>query len=92
MWKRPEDLADGEAYEILTLATPAERKRFGLAEEDGQLFDPSDTAGIRAAVEASARPVVLACPYGIRSAAVARALRASGVLSVYARVGGFSED
>lgn len=92
LWRRAEDLVTDGEYTVLTLATPAERKRFGAELETVACFDPADVASIREAVGASARPVILACPYGIRSAAVARALRASGESKVYALLGGLAEQ
>ena len=53
-----------------------------------ETLHPADTGAIKTAVRTSDRPVVLACPYGLRSAAVARALRVSGVRSVFALAGG----
>ncbi len=49
---------------------------------------PADTEGLGQLAAPADRPLVLACPYGVRSAAVARALRAGGVAQVFALAGG----
>lgn len=90
--------ADGELWieadalrpeqKLVLLLTPEERSAISPAASHATVVHPVDIA----AVERLAREhglLVLACPHGVRSAAVARALRAVG-LPVRALVGGWS--
>lgn len=72
---------------VVLLLTPEECAAHASPTPRATIIHPADTA----AVELLAReqgPLVLSCPHGVRSAAVARALRASG-LPVQALVGGW---
>ncbi|TVR47853.1 MAG: hypothetical protein EA425_15250 [Puniceicoccaceae bacterium] len=91
LWRSRQELAEAGAHRVLILATRAEREQFGWHRDGRDCFDPTEVGSIRRAVAASPLPVVLACPHGIRSAALARALRADGEPRVYALQGGLAD-
>lgn len=87
LWLAREELRP--EHRVVALLTPEERVTHG-APEWTMVVHPADVA----TVERLARepgPLVLACPHGVRSAALARSLRAAG-FAVQALTGGRPEE
>jgi len=75
------------APQLVLLVTAEERREFE-SPASADALDPADTAALNRLVEATTGTLVLACPFGLRSAAVARGLRAAGRSQVFALAGG----
>lgn len=75
------------APQLVLLVTAEERNEF-MHPSSAQALDPSDTQALNRLAEVTAGTLVLACPFGLRSAAVARGLRAAGRSQVFALAGG----
>lgn len=73
--------------QIVALVTADERREF-KAPATARVLDPTDTAALTRLSRETDATLVLACPFGLRSAAIARGLRAGGRRRVFALAGG----
>jgi adenylyltransferase/sulfurtransferase len=80
-------MADLGEPRLVVLAT-AEECRELLLPVAARVLHPADYVALTRLADEEAGPLVLACPFGLRSAALARGLRASGRNNVYALSGG----
>lgn len=87
LWIERTELARLDAPRLVVLVTAEESREFE-SPEPARALDPTDTSALNRLAEETAGPLVLACPFGLRSAAVARGLRASGRSGVFALAGG----
>ncbi len=87
LWVDQAELAASAAFRLVALLTAEERREYLLLAATDVLH-PADSDGLMNLVNADSRPLVLACPFGLRSAAVARGLRAAGQSRVFALAGG----
>lgn len=87
LWIERSELSHLDAPRVVVLASAEERREFEHPAA-AELVDPADTPSLHRLADAAAGALVLACPYGLRSAAVARGLRASGRHRVFALAGG----
>lgn len=83
------DLGRLPALQLVVLVTAEERHEF-VHPASARALDPSDTPALNRLAEDTVGTLVLACPFGLRSAAVARGLRAAGRRDVFALAGGLS--
>ena len=87
LWIERSELARLGASRLVVLATAEERREFE-SPASARTLDPSDTPALNRLADETAGTLVLACPFGLRSAAMARGLRASGRSDVFALAGG----
>jgi adenylyltransferase/sulfurtransferase len=87
LWVDRAGLAELSAPRLVALVTEEEGREFELPAA-ARVLHPADSAALNRLVEEEAGPLVLACPFGLRSAALARALRAAGRSNVFALAGG----
>jgi molybdopterin/thiamine biosynthesis adenylyltransferase/molybdopterin synthase catalytic subunit/rhodanese-related sulfurtransferase len=87
LWIERSELARLDAPRLVLLVTTEERQNFE-APAEAQVLDPADTPALNRLADEAAGALVLACPFGLRSAAVARGLRADGRHDVFALAGG----
>ncbi len=87
LWVDQAGLADLGEPRLVVLATEEESREFALPAA-ARVLHPADSAGLTRVAAEAAGPLVLACPFGLRSAAMARGLRASGRNRVFALAGG----
>jgi len=83
----PSDLGRLRAPQLVLLVTAEERSEF-VHPASTQTLDPADTVALNRLAGDAGATLVLACPFGLRSAAVARGLRAAGRREVFALAGG----
>lgn len=87
LWVDQAELALLGAPRLVVLATEVERREFELPAAT-RVLHPADLAALNCLANEADGPLVLACPFGLRSAAMARGLRASGHSRVFALAGG----
>lgn len=87
LWVEQVELARLNKPRLVMLVTAEERREF-LPPAEARMLDPTDTLALNRLADETTGPLVLACPFGLRSAAVARGLRASGRSGVFALAGG----
>jgi adenylyltransferase/sulfurtransferase len=87
LWIERSELARLAAPQVITLVTAEERREFE-SPASARALDPADTAALNRLAHEAAGPLVLACPFGLRSTAVVRGLRAGGRGDVFALAGG----
>lgn len=85
----PTELARLPSARLVVLVTAEERRTFEPP-ASALALEPADLAALDRVAAETTGALVLACPFGLRSAAVARGLRASGRRSVFALAGGLS--
>ncbi len=87
LWVSPDERDQLGTHRLVVLATAEDRAaRDWLI--DVEIVHPEDTQKLDLLVRTSDRPVVLTCPQGVRSASMARMLRAAGLANVFALEGG----
>jgi len=87
LWVDQAELAQLVAPRLVVLVTAEERLQFEVPAA-ARALHPADTASLDFFAEQDTGPLVLACPFGLRSAALVRGLRASGHNRVFALAGG----
>lgn len=87
LWVGDEDLARLASHRLIALVTDEERASFACP-AGFETVHPAETELLEQLIRTSDQPVILACPYGVRSAAVARAFRAAGITRVFTFAGG----
>jgi adenylyltransferase/sulfurtransferase len=87
LWVDQAGLADLGKPRLVVLATEEESREFALPAA-ARVLHPSDSAALKILADEETGPLVLACPFGLRSAAVARGLRTLGRRGVFALAGG----
>lgn len=83
------ELARLPSSRLVVLVTAEERRDFELP-APALALEPADLAALDRVAGETAGALVLACPFGLRSAALARGLRASGRRRVFALAGGLA--
>lgn len=81
------ELAQLGSSRLVVLVTAEEQREFEMP-ATARVLHPADTAALNLLANQETGPLVLACPFGLRSAALARGLRASGHHRVFALAGG----
>lgn len=89
LWVDQAGLADLGEPRLVVLVTEEERREFELPAA-ARVLHPADSVALKNIAAETTGPLVLVCPFGLRSAALARALRASGRSNVFALAGGLS--
>lgn len=87
LWVDQAGLAELVATRLVVLVTEEEGREFELP-TTARVLHPADIAELNRLADEAAGPLVLACPFGLRSASLARGLRASGHSRVFALAGG----
>ncbi len=87
LWIDRTELTRLNAPRLVVLVTAEERREFE-APESARALDPTDTPALNRLADETDGALVLACPFGLRSAAMVRGLRASGRSDVFALAGG----
>ncbi len=87
LWIERTELTRLSAPRLVVLVTAEERREFE-APESARAVDPTDTPALNRLADENDGALVLACPFGLRSAAMVRGLRASGRNDVFALAGG----
>lgn len=89
LWVDLVGMADLDAPRLVVLVTEEESREFVLP-APARVLHPADSVALKNFAAETTGPLVLVCPFGLRSAALARGLRASGRNNVFALVGGLS--
>ncbi len=89
LWVDLVGMADLHAPRLVVLVTEAESREFVLPRA-ARVLHPADSVTLKNVAAETTGPLVLVCPFGLRSAAMARGLRASGKSNAFALVGGLS--
>lgn len=87
LWVDQTGLAGLGEPRLIVLATEEESREFALPAA-ARVLHPADSAALKILAAEEAGALVLACPFGLRSAALTRALRAAGRGNVFALAGG----
>jgi adenylyltransferase/sulfurtransferase len=87
LWIERSELARLGSFRLVVLATVDERREFE-SPASARTLDPTDTPALNRLADETGGALVLACPFGLRSAAMARGLRAAGRSRVFALAGG----
>lgn len=87
LWVDQAGLAGLGAPRLIVLATEEEAREFVLPAA-ARVLHPADSAALKILADEETGPLVLACPFGLRSAALTRAWRAAGRGNVFALAGG----
>lgn len=89
LWIERPALARLASARLVVLATAEEREEFEPPAA-ARVLHPAETDALNHLAAEGDGALVLACPFGLRSAAVARGLRAAGRSSVFALAGGLA--
>lgn len=87
LWVDQAELAELNAPRLIVLVTEEEGREFALPAA-ARVLHPADSAALKILTAEETGALVLACPFGLRSAALTRALRAAGRGNVFALAGG----
>lgn len=87
LWVDQAGLAGLGEPRLVVLVTEEESRELALPAA-ARVLHPADSAALKILAAEAAGPLVLACPFGLRSTALTRALRAAGRGNVFALAGG----
>jgi adenylyltransferase/sulfurtransferase len=87
LWMDQAELTAPNGPRLIALVTEQERREFALPAA-AEALHPADYAALLRVATDETKPLLLACPFGLRSAAMARGLRAAGRGHVFALAGG----